>query len=74
MTMSVFGEVADDPALDGLEGRVAQQVAAEQAARLDAVGLEERRSARARVKPASGRTVITKRTMTDPCSAARPAG
>ena len=34
-------QVADHPALDGLEGRVAQQVAAEQAAGLDPVGLEE---------------------------------
>src|SRR5258705_10704269 len=31
-------QVADHPALNGLEGRVAEQVAAEQAARLDPIG------------------------------------
>ena len=40
------GQLAGHPAGDVLEGRVAQQVAAEQVARLDAVGLQEARSAR----------------------------
>ena len=41
ITVSVFGQVADDPVRNRLERRMAQQVAGEQAARLDAVGLEE---------------------------------
>ena len=59
MITSVVRQVADHAALDALERRVPQQVAAEQAARLDAIGLEEPGQVSSRVNPASSRTVIT---------------